>query len=395
MRFKFYALTLVALKNQKNLNMKRALLLCAVFMTGYFTNAQDIVAATGLTKGKIDFNDFRTIDINNLNSSSVLLTKADKINFESLTTETTKTCSCGKYIAAMTMGQNGDLFYLPMNGTKVSMVNTSSKTGSLIDVPNSLIDNKNQSTYFARMTTGSDGFIYTLNNNGSELLKISAAGSIQNLGTVNGIAQQAKTLGNDTAVYGGDMIADAFGNLYVISASAHVFKFNPNKLNAEYIGKISGLADGYTVNGVAVMKDGNVLLATTSAHGLYTMDMNTLEATFKADYSVPVYDLSSPYFLRQNMMDEIAGTQSKYSLYPTIVKDSELNIVSKSNENSNLQVTVWNLNNKQIYSKSLTVNAIGDYKVSLNGSLQPGIYVLKAVNQEGIEVINTKFTLVR
>src|SRR5690606_13801564 len=141
--------------------MKRALLLCAVFMTGYFTNAQDIVTATGLTKGKIDFNDFRTIDINNLSSSSVLLTKADKINFESLTTESTKTCSCGKYIAAMTMAQNGDLFYLPMNGTKVSMVNTSSKTGSLIDVPNSLIDNKNQSTYFARMTTGSDGFIYT------------------------------------------------------------------------------------------------------------------------------------------------------------------------------------------------------------------------------------------
>lgn len=375
--------------------MKRALLLCAVFMTGYFTNAQDIVAATGLTKGKIEFNDFRTIDVNNLSTTSVLLTKADKINFESSTTESTKTCSCGKYIAAMTMAQNGNLFYLPMNGSKVSMVDTSSKTGSLIDVPNSLIDNKNQSTYFARMTTGSDGFIYTLNNDGSELLKISANGSVQNLGMVNGIAQHVKALGNDTAVYGGDMIADAFGNLYVISAAAHVFKFNPNKLKAEYIGKISGLADGYTVNGVAVMKDGNVLLATTSAHGLYTMDMNTLEATFKADYSVPVYDLSSPYFLRQNMMDEIAGTQSKYSLYPTIVKDSELNIVSKSNENSNLQVSVWNLNNKQIYSKSLTVNAIGDYKVNLNGSLQPGIYVLKAVNQEGIEVINTKFTLVR
>lgn len=375
--------------------MKRALLLCAVFMTGYFTNAQDIVAATGLTKGKIEFNDFRTIDVNNLSTTSVLLTKADKINFESSTTESTKTCSCGKYIAAMTMAQNGNLFYLPMNGSKVSMVNTSSKTGSLIDVPNSLINNKNQSTYFARMTTGSDGFIYTLNNDGSELLKISANGSVQNLGMVNGIAQHAKALGNDTAVYGGDMIADAFGNLYVISAAAHVFKFHPNKLNAEYIGKISGLADGYTVNGVAVMKDGNVLLATTSAHGLYTMDMNTLEATFKADYSVPVYDLSSPYFLRQNMMDEIAGTQLKYSLYPTIVKDSELNIVSKSNENSNLQVSVWNLNNKQIYSKSLTVNAVGDYKVSLNGSLQPGIYVLKAVNQEGIEVINTKFTLVR
>ena len=95
------------------------------------------------------------------------------------------------------------------------------------------------------------------------------------------------------------------------------------------------------------------------------------------------------------MMDEITKASSSYSLYPTIVKDSELNIVSKSNENSTLKVTVWNINNKQVYSNTLTLNAVGDYKVSLNGSLQPGIYVLKAVNQEGNEVINTKFTLVR
>src|SRR5690606_1797999 len=191
------------------------------------------------------------------------------------------------------------------------------------------------------------------------------------------------------------MIADAFGNIYAISASAHVFKINPKNLNTEYLGKINGLADGYTVNGAAVMKDGNILLATTSAYGLYTLDINTLEANFKSDYEVPVYDLSSPYFLRQNLMDELAAAPSNYSLYPTIVKNSELNIVSKSNENSNLHVTVWNLNNKQIYSNELNVNSIGDYKVSLNGSLQPGIYVLKATNQEGNEVINTKFTLVR
>lgn len=375
--------------------MKKALLFCSVLMTGYFTNAQDIVAATGLTKGKIEFNDFRKIDVNNLNASSILLTKADKVNFESLTADVTKTCSCGKYIAAMTVAPNGDLFYLPMNGNKVSMINTSSKTGTLIDVPNTLVNNKNQGTYFARMTTGSDGFIYALNNDGSELLKISSSGSIQNLGSVSGVAEFAKASGLETSVYGGDMIADAFGNLYVISASANVFKFNPNKLNVEYIGKINGLADGYTVNGAAVMKDGNVLLATTSVHGLYTLDMNTLEASFKSDYEVPVYDLSSPYFLRQNMMDELASAQSYYSLYPTIVKNSELNIVSKSAENSTLHVTVWNLNNKQIYSNTLTVNSIGDYKVNLSGSLQPGIYVLKATNQEGNEVINTKFTLVR
>ena len=375
--------------------MKKALLFCSVFMAGYALQAQDIVVATGLTKGKIDFNDFRKIDVNNLSASNVLLTKADKVNFESGSSEITKTCSCGKYIAAMTMSTNGDLFYIPMNGDKVSSVNTASKTGSSFAIPNTSVDSKNQASYYARMTTGSDGFMYALNNNGSELLKISSSGTVQNLGNVGVVAEQGKSLGDEKFVYGGDMIADAFGNIYVFSASAHVFKINPNNLNTTYLGKISGLANGYTVNGAAVMKDGSVLLATSSAHGFYTMDINALEASFKANYDLPVYDLASPYFLRQDQMDDIANASSKYSLYPTIVKSSELNIVSKSTENSNLQVTVWNINNKQVYSKSITLNSIGDYKVNLNGSLQPGIYVLKAVNQEGNEIINTKFTLVR
>src|SRR5690606_3081045 len=98
--------------------------------------------------------------------------------------------------------------------------------------------------------------------------------------------------------------------------------FNPNKLNAEYIGKINGLPEGYTVNGVAVMKDGNVLLATTSHNGLYTLDMNRLEASYKSDYAVPVYDLSSPYFLHQSTLDEIADAQYNYSIYTTNVKNN-------------------------------------------------------------------------
>lgn len=375
--------------------MKKALLLCSVMIAGSFLNAQDITIATGLNKGKIDFQDFRKIDLNHLGSTNVVLTKSDKINFENMTTEVTKTCSCGKYIAAMTVSESGDLFYIPMNGTKVSSVNVTSKSGAQFEIPNSVMDNKNQATYFARMTTGSDGFMYALNNNGSELLKISAGGTVQNLGSIQIVGEKAKALGDEKLSFGGDMIADAFGNLYVFSAAGHVFKINPNQLSSGYVGKIKGLADGYTVNGAAVTKDGNVLLATSSAHGFYTMDIQTLEASFKADYDLPVYDMASPYFLRQDLMDEITEASSYYSLYPTIVKDSELNIVSKSNENSTLQVTVWNLNNKQIYSKSLSVNKIGDFKVSLNGSLQPGIYVLKAVNQKGIEVINTKFTLVR
>lgn len=374
--------------------MKKALLVNVALLFGILLlNAQDITAATGLTKGKIDFQDFRTLDVNNLATQNILLSKADKIAFETIGTETTQSCNCGKYIAAMTIGTNGDLYYLPMSNAKLSIVNSSAKTGNYVEIENSLVDSKNQATYFARMTTSSDGAMYALNNAGTELLRISPNGTIQNLGKVNGIAEQAKSLGDDKFVYGGDMVADAFGNLYVLSAAGIVFKFNPSNLHADYLGKVKGLPDGYTLNGAAVMKDGNVLLGTTSSHGFFTLDIKSLEATFKANYDLPIYDMASPYFLRQTELDDL--TASHYILYPTIVKTKELTIVSKSNQKETLNVSVWNLNNKQVFANSILVKAEGNYSIKLDGALQPGIYVLKAVNQDGNEVINTKFTLTR
>lgn len=376
--------------------MKKVLFLASVLLTGYFAGAQSITAATGLNKGQINFNDFRVIDSDNLNNSTILLSKSDKITIESKETEMSKVCSCGKYIAAMTESLNGDIFYIPMSGQKVMKIDAVSKTGTQYTFSTVQPDSKDQAGYYARMTTTPDGYMYALNNSGTEFLKISASGSIQNLGAINQFASKAKELGAETAVYGGDMVADAFGNIYVISASSHVFKINPNKLSSEYLGQIQGLPAGYTVNGAAVERDGSVLLGTTSKNNsLYSLNMETLEATYKADYALAIYDLSSPYFLRQSEADQLSELSSGYSLYPTVVKNSQLNIVSNNDIKTVLTVSIWNLNNKQVYTNKVSVKSIGDYQLKLNGSLLPGIYVLKAVNQEGKEVINTKFTLIQ
>ncbi|MFV0305320.1 MAG: hypothetical protein ACK5IC_07565 [Moheibacter sp.] len=380
--------------------MKKALFFITLFGIGFCLNAQDITAATGLNKGKIDFQDFRQLDLDNLSTEKILLSKTDNITFTSTTTTATTTttttqnnCSCGKYIAAMTVSTGGDLFYIPMTKARFSVVNPTAKSGNFYSIENSLVDTKSQGTYYARMTTGSDGYMYALNNAGTELLKISSNGSIQNLGAVNGILSKVTEFESEVFVYGGDMIADAFGDLYVISAKGLVFKIELAKMNANYLGEIKNLPQGYTVNGAAVTQDGKILLGTTSSNGFYTMDINTLEATFKADYNLPIYDLASPYFLRQDELNSIVT--SNYSLYPTVVKTKELNIISKANQKEVLAISIWNINNKQVYSNTLNVKSVGDYKINLKGTLQPGIYVLKATNQNGNEVINTKFTLVQ
>lgn len=369
--------------------MKKILFFSSIILAGTLVSAQDITAVTGLTKGKIEFRDFRKIDLNNMNSQNVLVSKTDNIT---LISDEGKTCNCSKYIAAMTTTETGDLFFIPMTQSRLMSI-SASKKGTFTNIEKSALDTKNQATYFARMTTTPDGFMYALNNNGTELLKITPNGTIQNLGAVDSFITQMKNLGNETMAYGGDMISDAFGNLFVISAAGNIFKLNPNNLNTSFVGKIKGLPEKYTVNGAAVDQEGNVVLGTTSEFGFYHLDFDSLEAKFVANYDFPIYDLASTNFLKQNMADDLMS--SSYSLYPTIVKNNELNIVSKSNDSNILNVSVWSLNNKQVYSNTVSVKAIGDFKVNLNGALQPGIYVLKASNQDGIEVINTKFTLVR
>ena len=371
--------------------MKKILFLGSLLLAGAIT-AQEFTAATGKTKGKIDFQDFRSLNLENLQASEILMSKSENTAFQS--TKQDKTCNCGNYIAAMTVSK-GNIHYIPMVQDNMMTFDVNSKTGTFVRIENSIVDVKSQGTFYARMTTTPDGMMYAINNNGTEMLKIASNGTIQNLGEVSGLVSQIKSLVDEKLAYGGDMIADAFGNIYIISAAANVFKINPNNLSSTHLGQISGLPEKYTVNGAAVLPDGSVVLGTSSGAGFYTLDFDSLKASFKANYDLPIYDLASEYFLKQAELDEMNSISSNYSLYPTIVKNSKLNIVSTTNEKNNLNVSVWNINNKQVYSNQLKVGSAGDFKINLNGALQPGIYILKATNQDGAEVINTKFTLVR
>lgn len=366
--------------------MKKSILLASLLTFTLQLNAQEIYAVTGVEKGKIEFQDFRSIHEKSGSSHEILLHKTENLQFKSHKSNITN-----RYIAAMTM-VDGKIMYIPMTQANLLILDSKSKKGDKIQIENSKIDHKNVETLYTRMTTGADGYAYAINNIGSEFLKISSTGEIQNLGEVTSLMEQFKKMNNPKEFAGGDMIADKDGNLYVISAFGNIFTLNPNTLHATYLGKVTGTPENYTINGAAVTKDGKVLLGTSSEHGFYILDMDTLEAKFSHEAETPIYDLYSPYFIENKVQDQLV---SNYNLYPTIVKNSELNIVSKSNDKEQLEVSVWNLNQKKVYSKTLSVKSVGDFKVKLNGNLQPGIYILKAVNQDGKEVINTKFTLVR
>src|SRR5688572_19657499 len=94
--------------------------------------------------------------------------------------------------------------------------------------------------------------------------------------------------------YGGDMIADASENLYLITANRNVFKIGIESKVATYLGAIKGLPKGFSTNGAMVEEAGKVIVCSSeSTIGYFRFDLAKLDAPAeKVSNSENVYNAS-------------------------------------------------------------------------------------------------------
>ena len=176
------------------------------------------------------------------------------------------------------------LYYTPMGINQLRYIDMKSKTPKVYffeDEPfgkvSGLHDAPNQIT---RMVIASDGNGYALSNDANHLIRFTTGKkpAITDLGALQDEA------GNTTSVhsrsgYGGDMIADAAKNLYLITANRNVFKINIESLQASFKGTIKGLPKGFSTNGAMVEEGSKVIVASSeSTAGYFRFDLNTLQA---------------------------------------------------------------------------------------------------------------------
>ena len=176
------------------------------------------------------------------------------------------------------------LYYTPMGINQLRYIDLKSKTPTVyyfedeqFGVLSSRHDVPNQIT---RMVIASDGNGYALTNNGNHLIQFTTKKKpeIKDLGALTDAA------GNDASVhnsggYGGDMIADANGNLYLITANRAVFRIPLESKEATFLGIIQGLPRGFTTNGAAVEEGSKVIVSSSnSTQGYYRFDLTTLQS---------------------------------------------------------------------------------------------------------------------
>jgi hypothetical protein len=177
------------------------------------------------------------------------------------------------------------LYYTPMGINQLRYINLKSKQPAIYyfeDEPFGVLTSRHDvPNQVTRMVIASDGNGYALTNNGEHLLQFTTKKKpvIKDLGTLTDDAANEDASVHNMNGYGGDMIADAEGNLYLITARHAVFKISLSTRVASFQGFIMGLPRGYTTNG-AVVDEGSLVIVSSSnsTQGYYRFDLNTLQA---------------------------------------------------------------------------------------------------------------------
>ncbi len=152
-------------------------------------------------------------------------------------------------------------------------------------------DGANQIT---RMVIASDGNGYALTNDGNHLIRFTTGKNpvITDLGALSDDASNANFSVHSRKGYGGDMIADASGNLYLLTANRNVFKISIESKVAAYHGTIKGLPEGFSTNGAMVEDGSKVIVASSeSAIGYFRFDLTTMQAE-KVSTTATVFNAS-------------------------------------------------------------------------------------------------------
>jgi len=145
-----------------------------------------------------------------------------------------------------------------------------------------------------RMAIASDGNGYALSNDGNHFMRFTTDknAAITDLGALTDDAANGTNSIHSRKAFGGDMIADASGNLYVLTANRNVFKVNIQNKVATYLGAIKGLPDGFSTNGAMVEEGSKVIVASSeSAIGYFRFDLTTMQAE-KVSTNASVFNAS-------------------------------------------------------------------------------------------------------
>ena len=382
-------------------------------------------AVTDVQQQGANWNFLRKIDLKTGQYSDVLLNGADAslLAYNSATKKqfdaplndvrfgTAVNAAFATGVAALAYDKKNDrLYYTPMfidqlryidlKSMKVFYLTDQAFTGKPQKSPD-------QGNIVTRMVIASDGYGYAMTNDATQLIRFSTGKKMEvtDLGTiVDDQANNGISIHNSCSSFGGDIIADDEGNLYVFSARNFVFKVNIKSKVATNLGVIKGLPNGFTVNAAAVSAENKIIVASAMASSsFFTVDHSSLTAT---PYLIAGTIWQTSDMANSNLLATAARTNntaidliadhptegsSKVSIFPNPVTNNQFAVQFNELEAGQYTIQVTDVMGRNISQQIVNVGGKTQIQsIRMDPSAARGFYLVKVVDQNKKAVFSTK-----
>ena len=384
------------------------------------TNAQNkAYAVTAPTKGTFNWNVVREID---LSSGEVVRTIYDPavntlVNYRPAagsekSANLVLPSATGNGVAAAAFDAvHNRLYFTNMRANELMYFDLNSKDLNVVvnDNPTFNTGNKfDEGNVITRMVFGSDGFGYALTNNGKSLIRFTTdqKPTVSNLGElIDGKKNGTMSVHSQCSSWGGDMVADAYGNLYLVTYRNHIYKINPQTRIADYVGQIKGLPAEFTSNGMVVNGEDDVVVTSATVNNdYYRVNISTLEATplnKKEDKMFNCSDLANGKILFQSkgttpeslLAGEVKGNDL-ISIYPNPVPNKMFSVQFDKVTPGRYNLVLSDASGRNVITKSIVINALGQIeKIALPKASAGGMYLIKLTGADRKVVYNDKIVV--
>jgi len=383
--------------------------------------ANKAYAITGQSAGNFNWTDIREIDLSTGKVSNTIF-EAGKTKFSLAKASDGKNMLLGVHdanslptqsmVAAAAYDKRHDkLFFTPMKIGELRWLDLSTKSDpKFYTLQDQLLNKGNlndEANQITRMVIGADGNGYAITNDASHLIRFTTGSKtvITDLGNlIDAESNKAVSIHNKCSSWGGDMIADVHGKLYLFSASQSVFTVDIKSHVATYLGNIKNVTPTFTVNGAAVDNDDNVIISSANTfEGLYKLNIKDLTAE-KINIEGKIFnasDLANSNLLFQNQVRNEVGVAELIqrevmgndivSIYPNPVINNQFKVTFDNTRPGKYEIALTDVEGRLIITKQVYIKFAKQVE-TVQMKLKPagGMYLVKVTDAKKKSIFSDK-----
>ena len=260
-----------------------------------------------------------------------------------------------------------------------------------------------------RMTITPDGVGYAVSNDGNTFVRFTTGKKLEITqlgGLVDDPSNGGVSIHNRCSSWGGDMIADDEGYLYILSSRNSVYKINVETKAAKLLGYMQGLPADFTTNGAVVTTEGKVLVSSAvNGNGWFLLDPKDWSATlYPAKAGIfRSSDLANSNYLQTRPKNttpseivtrKVPDIPSRIAVYPNPVTNNQFTVQFGRIAPGNYNVQLTDVLGQVVMQRAVNVQTEDQVEnISIKSTLARGMYLVKIVGADKTSILNQKLVV--